>query len=283
MSHGCRFVRAAGVLSFVVFAAACGNGARESSGFEVSSEVVSHETTQEVLVFSPDAEGSWPVIFALHGIDGAGKDMAVIGRRIAREGFVVFAPTYRSDLSTLEGLVNVVNDVECAYRFTRSIADEHGGDLDQPVTIVGWSLGATLALAGGLSEDITDPTGEPVSCFPEVPRPEVVVAISGCHYEFQGAETDPDLSRWGNKDADVTLVAGEKDTVCAPWQSDDAADELRAAGYGVHLVMIQGASHYAPIFHDLLNGKWSVEASDPAGERTVEVIIDAIEANRDRS
>jgi dienelactone hydrolase len=63
----------------------------------VTSEVVSHEATKDMLVFAPDAEGRWPVVVAFHGIEGTGQDMAEIATRLAREGNVVFAPTYRTD------------------------------------------------------------------------------------------------------------------------------------------------------------------------------------------
>jgi hypothetical protein len=132
------------------------------------------------------------------------------------------------------------------------------------------SLGATAALALGLTEEI-DPTGKHVSCFSEVPRPDIIVAMSGCHYEYEGRQLDFDTSGWGNKEADLVLIAGEKDEECAAWQSQDAATELRSAGYDVDLLILDGANHYAPVFHDLRDGQFVVVADDPAGERTVEV------------
>jgi predicted esterase len=81
------------------------------------------------------------------------------------------------------------------------------------VTFVGWSLGASAALAIGLTEEI-DPTGKFLSCFSQVPRPDIVVAISGCHYE--GGQLDlVDTEAWGNKETDIVLIAGEQDTTCA--------------------------------------------------------------------
>lgn len=270
----------AAVLAGVVFVAtACSEGdsgsGGGSSGFEVTSEVVSHQTTQDILVFEPDAEGPWPVVLAMHGIGGEGQDMAEIATRLAQQGAVVFAPTYHTDLSTEEGINQAALDLECGYRFARSIAAEHGGDLEQPVTFVGWSLGATAALAIGLTEEL-DPTGEFVTCFSEVPRPDVIVAISGCHYEYEGKPIEFDTAGWSNEDADVHLVAGEKDSTCAAWQSEDAEVDLRELGYDVDLVILEGANHYAPVFHDLVDGEWVVDGDDPAGERTVEVILDAI-------
>jgi dienelactone hydrolase len=268
-----------------LLAAACGGGAADrgdpaGGGLEVSSQVVEHETTQDVWVFAPDAAGTWPVVVAMHGLDGNGEDMAEIATRLAAEGFVVFAPTYRTDLSTQEGIEQGGRDVECAYRFARSVAADYGGDLARPVTFVGWSLGASAALALGLTEPI-DPAGE-LACFGEVPRPDVVVAISGCHYEHDGVAADMiDPSGWGNTDAAIQLVAGEDDTTCAAWQSEDAAAEIRSAGYDVDLVTLQGANHYGPVFHDVVDGRFVVVPDEPVGEQTVEVILDAIDGTTD--
>jgi poly(3-hydroxybutyrate) depolymerase len=69
----------------------CSDSGSEDGGFQVTSEVVSHEATKDMLVFAPDAEGSWPVIVAFHGVGGTPEDMAEIATRLAREGNVVFA------------------------------------------------------------------------------------------------------------------------------------------------------------------------------------------------
>jgi dienelactone hydrolase len=260
----------------------CARDSRSRDGeFDVTSEVVSHEATKDLLVFAPNGEGPWPVVVAFHGIGGTGQDMAEIANRLAREGFVVFAPTYGTDITTQEGSDRAAVDAECGYRFARSIAAEYGGDLDQPVTFVGWSLGASAALGIGLTEEI-DPTGEFVSCFGQVPRPDIIVAISGCHYE--GGQLDfVDTEAWGNKEAGIYFLAGEKDTNCPPWETEDAAAEMRSAGYEVNLLMLDGADHFAPVFHDLQDGQFVVVANDPAGERTVEVILDAIAARQHRT
>lgn len=92
-----------------------------------------------------------------------------------------------------------------------------------------------------------------------------------------------DTSMWGNKEADIVLIAGEQDTTCPSWETEDAAAELRSAGYDVDLVMLEGASHFAPIFEDLVGGELVVRADDPAGERTLDVILDAIAAKQDRT
>lgn len=267
------------LVGVVLLAAACGAEEGQGGGSEVNSEVLSPEGTQGMLVFGPDAEGPWPVVFAMHGIDGQAEDMTELATRLAREGVVVFAPTYRTDVTTEEARELAGMDLECAYRFARSVAAEYGGDLDRPVTIVGWSLGATGALALGLSEDI-DPSGD-LGCFSPAPRPDVVVAISGCHYEWEGRPSDLiDVSELGNDAADVVLVAGEEDATCAAWQTEDMAAELRSAGYDLDLILLEGADHLAPVFHDVVDGEWVVDPNDPAGERTVGLILNAIAAAR---
>ncbi len=258
----------------LLIAAACGG---DDSTTAVTSTVVSDPTTQEILVFSPDGDGAWPVVLAMHGLNGENEDMAELSRRVAEEGHVVFAPTWRTDITTLEGVKNADRDAECAYRYSRTIASDHDGDLDAPMTFVGWSLGASLVLIQGLTEQV-DAAGEPMGCFADVPRADVIVAVSGCYYEFEGAKYDFDTSNLGNKDADITLIAGEDDSTCAAWQTEKAAAALKAAGYQVDVVILPGANHPAPIFHDDVNGEWVVVPDSPAGEKTVQVIVDAIAA-----
>ena len=201
---------AVALIALALVATACGGG--EPAGYPVSSETVSGESTQDILVFSPDAEGSWPVVMILHGLDGVGEAMAETASRLAARGLVVFAPTYRTDMSTQQGMADLESDITCAYRYAIANADRYNGDLDQPITVVGWSLGATFALEGGL-------TGEeqPIACGAEVPLPELVVAISGCHYQFEESRFPFDPSGWGNKEAAVLMIGGDEDPTCAAW------------------------------------------------------------------
>jgi len=265
-----RSVRLSTALTCVVLlVTSCGDA--EFAGYEVSSETVSDENTQDILVLTPKSEGSWPVVMLLHGLDGVGEAMAETGARLAENGLVVFAPTYRTNMSTEQGMADLESDLTCAYRYAIANADRYNGDLDQPITFVGWSLGATFALEGGLTSE--DP---PVACGAEVPLPDVVVAISGCHYQFEESQFDFDPSGWGNKDAEVLLIAGGEDTTCAAWQSEDAAAELRPAGYDVDLVILEGADHPAPVFHEFVDGEFILTPDDPAGAETVDLIVEAI-------
>lgn len=265
----------------VLCLAACGSGAADDSAgdalYEVTRSTVSHETTQDILVFAPDGDGPWPVVWAMHGIEGSGEDVAETATQLAQKGFVVFAPTFSTDLSTDRGALEAVRDAECGYRFARAIAGDHGGDLDQPVTFLGWSLGASFVLQGGLTEEI-DPTGEFLTCFGEVPRADVIVAVSGCYYEFEGMEFDFDSSAWSRKDATIVLAAGEDDAICAPWQSEAASHDLRSDGYEVDLVLLEGANHFSPIFHDLVDDELVLDVGHPAGDRIVDIVVTAVAA-----
>jgi dienelactone hydrolase len=268
------------LVALALFVTACGGGGSED-GYEVRSSVVSHETTQDILVFEPDAEGSWPVVLAFHGLDGNAEQMAEMGQRLAASGHVAFAPNIRTDMGSQQGIVNAAQDAECGYRYARSIAADHGGDIDQPVTFLGWSLGAVIALQAGLDEEI-DPTGQYISCFAEVPRPDVIVAVSGCYYEFEGTPSallTP--AEWANDGVAVVLDVGEDETVCAASHSEQATTELRSFGYDVRYVRLAGADHFAPVFHDDLDGEMVPARDEPAGDRTLELVVDAI-ANRNR-
>jgi hypothetical protein len=120
-------------------------------------------------------------------------------------------------------------------------------------------------------------------CPGQVPRPDVVVGLSGCYYEFEGKPVTwfDDVTSWGNKSADIYLVDGDRDAVCPAWQTEELAGALRDAGYHVELVQLDAANHYAPVFHDMRNGQWQVITDDPAGQQTVQVIVDAVAATRD--
>ena len=142
------------VVVLALFLAACSGGGGGGSGPAVREQTISDPTTQDILMFRPSGQGSWPIVMAYHGSNGNAEQMAELGRRLAATGLVVFAPNIRTDVSTEQGIVNTANDSECAYRYARSVAAHFGGDLDRPVTFVGWSFGANFALQGGLDEDL---------------------------------------------------------------------------------------------------------------------------------
>jgi dienelactone hydrolase len=258
-------------MAAVAFGAACGGNGSED-GFGVTSRTISHETTRDIVVLEPDAEGPWPEVVAFHGINGSADQMVPLGKRLAATGAVVFAPNFRTDLTSEQGVVNLVRDAECGYRYVRTIASDHGGDGTRALTWIGWSLGAVFAVQAGLDESI-DPSGEIISCFADAPRPDNIVAISGCYYDV-GQGFDP--AEWANKDARITVIAAENDTVCPASESERVTEELRARGYDVHFVMLEDADHYAPVFHRKVNDELVISSEEPAGEEVVRLITDLL-------
>ena len=263
------------VIVLALLTAACGNGGGDAAR-GVREQVVSDPTTQDILVFRPDGEGSWPIVMAYHGLGGDAHQMTELGRRLAAAGLLVFAPDVRTDVSTEQGIVDAANDSECAYRYARTVARDFGGGLGLPVTFVGWSFGANFALQGGLDEQL-DPSRQYISCFTDVPRPDVVVALSGCHYEFQGRPStllDPD--EWGNPGAHLVLAAGADDAVCPAGQSEKLAAALRTRGYAVQYEVLQEADHFAPVFLAAGDGGTVPAPQAAAGDRTVQLITTAV-------
>ncbi|MDJ0925269.1 MAG: alpha/beta hydrolase-fold protein [Acidimicrobiia bacterium] len=267
------------MLLLVALTAGCGSESDAGTPYGVTSTVVSHETTQEVAVFAPEADGSWPVVYALHGLGGSWQDWAESATALASQGVVVFAPNGRTTEAVEQGRwADLQQDTECAYRFVHTIAADYGGDLGQPISVAGHSLGATGALDVGLNEAAYGPDGSYDVCFSGTPRPEVIVPIAGCHYEYQGNRFGFSTTGFTNQAARVVLVAGEDDEICEAWQSQDARTVLEEAGYDVELVKIADANHFTVIFHDLVDGEWLAVPNDPAGREVVRSILDAIAA-----
>ncbi len=237
--------------------------------FAVTTTIVSHETTRDISVWAPDADGSWPIVYALHGTGGKGQDFAVTATELASHGNVVFAPDWNSERTA-----------ECSYRYSLSIAEEYGGDPTQPITYIGHSLGAGSILVGGLDEAAYGPGGTYDECFEGGARPSLLVPISGCHYEYKGEQFGFEPVAQSDQEVEIVLVVGTEDTVCEPWQSQDATDALLSAGYDVRLVEVEGGNHFAMIFHDFVDGEWLILPDDPAGTEVVQTILDAIEAAR---
>lgn len=260
------------------FAVACGGAGHKER--LVRSEFVPDPTTSQLRVLAPEGGGPWPVVVALHGLGGTGQDMVELAARLAKAGVVVFAPTYNTDLSTPQGLTRASDDIACAYQAARRAAPDYGGDLTQPVTAVGWSLGADFVVLGGLGPRTVGGTGR---CPGDVPAPDVVVALSGCYYRFGGNPVTwfDDLADWTNKSAAVHLVAGDNDTTCPAAQTQRLATSLRAAGYHVEMTRLGSANHAAPIFRDERDGRLLVIDDDPAGDKTVGIIVDAITTARE--
>jgi len=253
------------------------------------TEEVTGPDTREIAVWAPDSEGPWPVVMFLAGWEGKGIHYAQTAEMLASQGVVVFAPDYRSKDIVTADWRNPYRDAECAYRHIRTVASEYGGDIDQPITIAGHSLGASVAMAIVLFETEFGPEGSFDRCPSQVPRPDHVVALSGCHLKsgVDGSEFPfaPNAQGWTHHDASIHLVVGSDDTVCEPWQSKEAAATLAADGYeNVELTVIDDADHFDVIFTDYQGdnewyepgGEWFAKPNDPGGVAAVRAILDTI-------
>lgn len=257
-----KSLTAVGVV-FVFMVVACGDS---GPPFAVTEETVSGPGTAEMTVWAPDADGSWPIIYAIPGSGGsATRDLDVIANELAKHGVVVVGTDFRNE-----------NDVECGYRFAREVAVDYNGDISQPVTILGYSAGATGAVIHGLSEESFGPDSIlDVGCPPGVVRPEIIVSINGCHTGTTNIEGR--VRFWGNQDARILVISGANDEVCGTVQSEQAQTALQDAGYDVSLVEIPDANHWEVIFHDMAYGTYStLETDNPSGQATVQAVLDFI-------
>jgi acetyl esterase/lipase len=250
--------------------AAC--GASSGPPYEVTSSVVSGENTQEIGVWAPDSEGSWPVVFGFHGYGGVKEDWKVLATELARQGVVVFVPDYQSMASEID----IKKDLVCANQYAASVAGNYGADPDQPWTLVGHSLGASLVLIPR-GDVLADTGGVLDPCIEGLPETDAIVAMEGCYYD----SPDDPINDMSMKlpGIPVTLVAGEKDETCPPWQSENAAQALSEAGNDTTVVTIPGGTHGTPLFLDPSQDPWAqLPTDDPGGQATVAAILAAIES-----
>ncbi len=151
--------------------------------YTVSEETISHDTTQQVLVFSPEAECSWPVVHLFTEDYGKAVGVAQLGRTLAAQGVVVFAPDYRAADTGGAGQ-KAESDLVCSWRYGNSVAEQYGGDVERPVTLVGWARGGSdMALELGLRGD----GNSQEQCFTAAPDPGAVVAIAPCMQRITGS------------------------------------------------------------------------------------------------
>jgi alpha-beta hydrolase superfamily lysophospholipase len=259
----------------------------------VMTEGLTGPDTQEIVVWAPDAEGPWPVVMFLAGWEGKGIHYAQTAEMLAGQGVVVFAPDYRAQDIVTANWKNPYIDAECAYRHIRTVASDYGGDIDQPITISGHSLGASVAMSIVLHESEFGPEGPFDRCPEQVPqRPDQVVGLAGCYLKsgVDGNEFpfNPKALGWTHFDAPIHLVVGSDDTVCEPWQSEEAAATLAVDGYeNVELTVIDAADHFDVIFLGYEGdnewyepgGEWFAKPNDPGGVAAVQAILDTITTN----
>lgn len=258
-------------LSMAALLAGCGGDD------EVTMTEVSHEDTKDMVVWSPGGDGPWPVVYALPGSGVAEVDLDVLGPALAEQGVLVVGTNW----NTGNNVVYTEQDVECGYRYTREIAEDHGGDLSQPVTMLGYDYGGIVATVVGLDTNQFGPqaTARHPGCFSGVDRPDVIVTLGSCHNTPLSLPVADEVTRrFNDTDGSVVIVSGENDDVCpadvhvAPMLAALDEQGIEAAGE-----QVAGASHWHLLLHEQARGGAALPAEDPVAQDTVDTILQAID------
>ena len=122
-------------------------------------------------------------------------------------------------------------------------------------------------LETGLNESVWGPGGSFEGCGDGASRPDVVIPLSGCWYQFEEQTFDLDVTGLANTEAPLTLIAGTDDDICHEWQSERATEALGGAGYDVELFEIEQGDHFSVL-------------GEADGMEVVQAILAAIDAVR---
>jgi len=261
--------------------------AYEEGPYEVTASVIpSTNVTRDIHVWTPVGDGPWPVVYAIPGSDGSAQStFGVFGPELASHGVLVLATNWRVQKSTQAVFVT---DIECGYRFSRSIAADYGGDITQPVTMLGMSMGASGALYQAVAEGNFGPDSDWLpfegnilevdeKCYPEeAARPDVMIGIAGNYKDAQFPAGVGNIQTMGNRDADYILIWSSDDTIASAYQTEHAKGSLERKDYEVTMVEIAGADHGDFVFLDTDNFYAPLPPIHPAGQATVQAVLEAI-------
>lgn len=201
----------------------------------------------------PAAGSDNPVIVIVHGggwSRGSKEAMAPICRNFARHSIAAVAVDYR--LAPSAKHPDHAQDVAAAVKWTRSHAEDLGGDPDR-IFLLGHSAGAHLAALAGLDDgllapgvlrgvipvdtasfDLTDPTMGKRGMISEAfgDDPEVRKQASPLHH-----------AQLGNAEADFLIPYVARREASSGRQSKDLAQALRAGGNDAQTYAATGKDH----------------------------------------
>jgi phospholipase/carboxylesterase len=177
-----------------------------------------------------DAARAWPVIVALHGGSGNGRDFLWTWLREAKSrGYILLAPSAAYDTWSEEddqGLVEILTWVDARYKLAR-----------QRILLTGLSDGATFALLYGLA------------------RPEIYRAIAPlCGVLHPANAAIGNLER--ARGVPIYLVHGARDFLFPVQMARMARDTLQAAGAALKYRELPELSHTYPRSENLLILEW---------------------------
>jgi acetyl esterase/lipase len=215
--------------------------------------------------------GGWSV--------GDKEQYAIVGERLAHEGWVVAITNYR--LSPAVQHPTHVEDVARAVAWCHAHAAHYGADPER-LCILGHSSGAHLAALVALDPAYLAAHGLPTSTIRRV------MGLAGVAYDldesyavgmaapFFGPVFGEDSTRW-HQAAPVRyvtpsappflLVHGLSDTEAPPSSTEAMAEALRAVGVEARLALLPGEGHIsvvfaaAPLVLDFVHAPWPERAA----------------------
>ena len=203
-------------------------------------------------VYAPAAAGAWPVVVMFHGFQGGKWQQAQYARKVADLGFVVFAPTWDSELPTIGGdTLAYQSQAACAVAFARTHAAEYGGD-PETMIVFGHSAGAHPAAKVAFARP--EPTagclgGDSLGAI------DALVTWEG---NWLLSATDPSFMDWdGLVAADPGIMAS-----ATPWT--DLADDTDQK------VVMLVSDHPGAFFERQVGDPWAADSwltvRDPSGD-----------------
>ena len=226
-------------------------------------------------LYRPPGAGPFPVLVALHGggwVQGARNAFQHWGPYLARQGYALFAISYRLAKTGQKTFPHAVKDALAAVQFVRTSASEHKLDGER-IGLLGASAGANIAglAALGRAAAVFNDSGAPGT----QPPVKVLVGVYGVYdvlamwqryqdasplenniEKFIGASPmenrqlyfDASPISYGtlaNNKIGVFLACGtEDDLVDRRTQNDAFLHALKQAGFFVRTCIIPGAGHY---------------------------------------
>jgi len=202
-------------------------------------------------VYAPKAgDGAAPVIVYIYGgawASGSKEESAWIGASLARRGFVAVIPDYRIYPEGLWPLF--LQDNAAAVAWTRRTIAHYGGDPNQ-IVLVGHSSGAfnVFSLAVDrrwLEAEGLDPKNDvraviglsgPYSMLPLDGRREHAIFGKGRNYTEPYAHID-------GRSPPLLLLVGAEDGAAGPWNSPEAAENVRKKGGEAEAILYPSVSH----------------------------------------
>jgi acetyl esterase/lipase len=181
-----------------------------------------------------------PVVVLVHGCCGDRRDTASLARSLARRGAVVLNPDVHA-AGAGGGWPATYDDVACAVRTARAVADELAGE-PHPVAVVGWAdgalVGATVTFGWGQLAPRPSDCAAPLS-----PRgPDLLVGLAG-YYGWEGRGVPSSLVT----EATMAWFGTRPGSDPVPWRLGNPQWWLARAPDGglppVHLVAEEGDGH----------------------------------------